>query len=498
MSASSLDLLVLTDTHFVAQARHACTEPRRHTTLGQVLVRKALARLHRTGVEPGLIVVLGDLVDDGSAADAELDLLALAGELRRTGIPVLAVPGNHDGQTDTLARIFNSPPGLHRVGDFGFLLFHDTPTTGEHYARDAAQLALPEQTAQRHPELTLVALQHHPLDPPIESSYPYLLDNAAAVLASYRAAGVRLSLSGHYHAGQPPHTRDGTDYLTAPALCESPFRFLHVHLEGREVRTTEHALRIAVPGLTDVHCHTEFAYCGTTVSAAHAIAISTALGLGTLCLVEHAFQLYFDRDEAWSFRWQQQPDRVAELFRTASRGRMAGYRAFANQLRSPFVRIGLEVELCADGNLLLAPPDAAGWDLLVGAIHEIPGYVRGVTSAAEAERLFLREVDRLTDHPIAVLAHPFRFFARKGLPKPEHIYPVVARRLAERGIAAEINFHTNQPELAFVRECRAQNVRLALGSDSHDLTEVAEFAPHLDLLAQAGIAPSARAGPWLP
>lgn len=498
MSAPILDLLVLTDTHFVAQARHACTEPKRQTALGQILVRKALARLRRSGIEPGLIVVLGDLVDDGTAPGAELDLLTLAGELRRTGIPVLVVPGNHDGPAARLARIFDCPAGLHRVGGFGFLLFHDAPIGAERHARDATQLALPEQTAQRHPDLTLVTLQHHPLHPPIESSYPYLLDNAAAVLASYRAAGVRLSLSGHYHAGQSLHTRDGADYLTAPALCESPFRFLHVHLEGREVRTTEHALRMAVAGLTDVHCHTEFAYCGTTVSAAHAIALSEALGVGTLCLVEHAFQLYFERDEAWSFRWQQQPARVAELFRTASHGRMAAYRAFANQLRSPFVRIGLEVELCADGSLLLDPQDATGWDLLVGAIHEIPAFVRGVTPAAEAERLFLQEVERLTAHPIAVLAHPFRFFARKGLAKPEQLYPVVARMLAQRGIAAEINFHTNQPEVAFVRECQSQGVRLAFGSDSHELAEIAEFTPHLDLLAQAGIAPGPMAGQWQP
>ena len=139
---------------------------------------------------------------------------------------------------------------------------------------------------------------------------------------------------------------------------------------------------------------------------------------------------------------------------------MAAYRRLAEGFRSDRVRAGLEVELCADGSLLLAPEDADGWDLLVGAIHEIPEVQKGVTSQTDTEAFFLRDVQHLLTHPIDVLAHPFRFFARKGLQKPVHLDPVVADLLAVHGVAAEINFHTNQPEPEFFRLCLARGVKI--------------------------------------
>ena len=102
-------------------------------------------------------------------------------------------------------------------------------------------------------------------------------------------------------------------------------------------------------------------------------------------------------------------------------GRMAEYRRFVSGLRSEFVHVGLEVDLGA-GGLLLAPEDAAGWDLLVGAIHGIAGRVEGLPSQQEAERLFLSELERLLAQPIDVLAHPFRFFRRANLTCPVHLF----------------------------------------------------------------------------
>lgn len=485
----SLDLLVIADPHFVGAADAPSGHPNRHARLGQLLLRKALARLRRLDVEPGLIVLLGDLVDDGSRPGSEADLLTLAGEAHRTGIPVLAVPGNHDGDAARLARIFGCDPGIHRVGGFVFLLFQDRRVEGERFERPAESLDLPARAAAAHPGLPLVALQHHPHDPAIDDPYPFRLANRQAVMDSYRNASVCLSLSGHYHAGQPAHTVDGVTYLTAPAICEPPYRFLHVRLQGRDIQVREHALQLRAPGLADNHCHTELAYCGATVNIADAIRLSRALGVQSICFTEHAFQLYFPKDMAWSFRWQHEPALAQAVWATPDRGRMGAYRKLAGGFRSDGVRAGLEVELCADGSLLLAPGDADGWDLLIGAIHEVPGVVGGKTPQAEAEELFLRDVRRLLDHPIQVLAHPFRFFSKKGLRKPEHLYPVVADLLAQRGVAAEINFHSNQPEPEFFRLCLARGVRLSLGSDSHALVQIGEFAPHLRLLSEIGVPP---------
>ena len=487
MHPTPLDVLILADLHYTALARHACPLPSRQAPLALMLVKKALARLRARGVTPGLILLLGDLVDDGVAPQGADDLACIAGELLKTGIRILAVPGNHDGDPARYARLFDAAPGLHLVNGYGFLLFSDQRGENEHYSRTPESLAWPAQAAAQHPDAPLIAVQHHPLHPAIRSGYPYLLDNSGAALASYREARVLLSLSGHYHPGQPAHVHEGVACATVPALAEAPFSFQHLRLEGRRFELTTHTLRLEVPGLCDVHCHTEFAYCATTVSAGVNRVLAEQLGLGTLCLTEHAFHLYFPREIAWTYDWQR--DRgLAEAVWNGSprRGRMAAYRRFAAAQRGPGVRIGLEVDLMAGGELLLHPDDATGWDLLVGAIHEIDTVRKG-TPLEEMERLFMRDLERLLTYPIQVLAHPFRIFTRHQMAKPEHLFREVAERLARTGVAAEINFHTNQPEPTFLRACLDAGTRLALGSDAHQFEEVADFDPHLRLLREAGL-----------
>ena len=140
--------------------------------------------------------------------------------------------------------------------------------------------------------------------------------------------------------------------------------------------------------------------------------------------------------------------------------------------------------------MLLAPEDAnADWDILIGAVHFIQDYVPGQTSQKDAETLFIRDVERLVDHDIDVLAHPFRFFPRNRLEVPRHLFPIVAGLLADSGVAAEVNFHTNSPDPEFIRLCMEKDVKIALASDTHDLSEAGEFWPHVNVLKQAGITP---------
>jgi histidinol phosphatase-like PHP family hydrolase len=292
-------------------------------------------------------------------------------------------------------------------------------------------------------------------------------------------------LSGHYHAGQPAHRAGGVTFYSAPAACEAPFRFAHLQLRGREARIREHALEMDVPGLVDVHCHTEFAYCGTTVAAEKNVRVAEAMGLAGICLTEHTFHLYFGTDEAWSYRWQTDVARADREW-ASGRGRMPEYRTFARRLRSPFVRLGLEADLLADGRLLLADEDSEGWDLLVGSVHKIPGMEEESCARGDLESGFMHQTERLLGHPIQVLAHPFRLFRRAKRERPVHLYPAVAGWLAARQVAAEINFHTNEPDPRFVEECLSRGVRIALGTDSHDLAEVGELSPHLRVLRDAG------------
>jgi histidinol phosphatase-like PHP family hydrolase len=487
MVDSSLDILVISDLHTIREVDHACSLEERKCFLGPVLLRKALLRLRREGIDVGLVIVLGDVVDDGDVSGAEEDLVAVAEEARSSKLPVLAVPGNHDGDFGRFAEIFGCGPGLHEIGGYGFLLFHDHVGEGDVTTRPPEGLRFPGEVAAARPELPLIALQHNPLHPYIESDYPYTLANADAVLSSYRDAGVILSFSGHYHAGQPAHRVGDVTCYTVPAACKEPFRFAHVRLRGREVEVREHALKMDTPGLVDMHCHTEYAYCAEDVAAARNVEISRAMGLHGLCLVEHTFQLYFDPDDAWSYRWQTDDDMVRRAWENG-RGRMSAYREFVQSLRDGYVRLGLEVDLRADGSLLLAEEDRPGWDLLVGAIHRIPGFEEGRTTQAEAEKLFLRDTERMLAHPIQILAHPFRFFVHNKLERPTHLHVTVAEWLARSGVAAEVNFHDgNNPDPCFIEECLSRGVKIALSTDSHNLAEVGELSPHVKVLKQAGV-----------
>ncbi len=208
-----------------------------------------------------------------------------------------------------------------------------------------------------------------------------------------------------------------------------------------------------------------------------------------LCLVEHTFQLYFDENDAWSWAWKTDDAMVQRAWATG-RGRMSDYRAFVQDLRreyGDFVRLGLELDLRADGSLLLAETDHDGWDLLIGSIHRIHDFDQERATQAQAEKLFLRETERLLAQPIDVLAHPFRFLYHAELKRPPHLHRTVARWLAESGVATEINFHWNEPDPRFVEMCLAEGVKLALATDAHKLEEVGDLSPHLRLLKQLGV-----------
>ena len=471
-------------------ARQTAQAQQMRGELAQTLLKKVFLRLRHMGITPDATLVLGDLVEDGADRNASLDLVSLHGELLRSGIPYLVVPGNHDGDPVAFSALFGSEPGLHKIGGYGFVLFNDVYSESHECVRAAEDLAALKKCAEEQPDMPLIAVQHPPIYPAIDSHYPYRPTNAAEIIDAYQKTGVILSLSGHYHKGQKARVHERILYHTVPALCEPPFRFSLIRLADSRVEIEELSLGLQVPNIIDVHCHTEHAYCGTTVDTAPCVALSQALGVTTLCITEHAFQLYFDKPCAMSFRWQADPAMAKAVWETPGRGRMAAYRQFAEKLRSPFVKIGLELDLFNDGHLLLAPEDLDDdWDIFIGAVHAIQGYVPGQTSQQEAERLFLRDVERLLEHDIDVLAHPFRFFKRNRLKVPSHLFATLAGLLADSGVAAEINFHTYQPETPFIRQCAEKGVKIALASDAHDLAEAGEFWPHVNALRQAGITP---------
>jgi len=477
----ALDLVIVADVHYVDQADHTCPIPARNAPLGRELIQRAWRRIERTG-SPDAIVLMGDLVDNGEAPGAERDLAALKTELEGIGIPILVVPGNHDGDPDRLLRLFDDRPGLHEINGYALVTFVDRYDSEDRAARSSEGLALIREVASTHPGAPLLVFQHNPIYPPVESSYPYNLTNTPEVMRSYAENGVVLSISGHLHPGSPLNYADGVGYVTCPALCEAPFRFLHIQVRGHEVTVREETLKMPeAPPLVDGHVHTQYAYCATTVTAAGAIERARKFGLAGITLTEHAGQLYVSREDYWGGRFLNEPELLRRA-RTEGQDRMRSYRAEMESLRSSFVRIGLEVECDRNGELTLLDEDREGWDLLIGAVHYLPE-----TLVGEVENGFMAATEKLLQQNVAVLAHPFRFFRRHKTDTPRHLFRPMAQLLAAHGAAAEINFHTNEPNPDFFRCCLEEGVPIALGSDAHALYEVGEFAPHLNLLRQAGV-----------
>ncbi|MDZ4199435.1 MAG: hypothetical protein U1E27_09130 [Kiritimatiellia bacterium] len=332
-----------------------------------------------------------------------------------------------------------------------------------------------------------MALQHVPLFPPGSRACPYNYENAEETIAAVREGGISLVLAGHYHKGFDPVTKDGVTYIAAAAFCESPFAFLEVRLEaGREPEVIRHELRMpeGLP-LAESHVHTELAYCAEhDLTAADAADTARLCGVEDMAFAEHSGQLYFDRDTFWGARFMSDGLQTRE----GREDRMADYRARTTALGLPRSRIGFEVDFDFQGRMVLEPAHRKEAGFLIGSYHWTP------ESAAREPFQAVRCIERLRTiwgpmlaSGIDVLAHPFRFFARQPDDPPPEIFRELAALLAASGVAAELNTHIELPYPQFVLACLEAGVRFSLGTDSHNLAEVAEFWPHLQLLRSLGV-----------
>lgn len=471
-------IAVLTDVH------HGGTGPlaQRRGEIADILLLRAVHRLNRL-IRPDVVVVLGDLLDDGDADGAHERLVELRAILDLLTAPTLVLPGNHDGDPEAFYRVFARPPDVVDIAGARFLPFVDPEAPGYNATRRAPDLERFRQARCGHTG-PIVALQHVCLVPPQHVDVPYNYTNAPAIIAAMAAAGVTLSISGHHHAGSPLIRTEATSFVTAPALCEAPFRFTLITLENGVATCEDHQLAMpAHLNLVDHHVHTQLAYCSENMDVDRAIGLARDMGLAGIGFAEHAGQLRFPIGQYWRGDWG--PIGIAGA--QAEHDRMDQYLALKQRAAGEDdVRFGLEVDIDDHGHLLLQPGDRESVDHLIGAVHRTPHSSQRPPSLEVLADEFLALTARLIASGIDILAHPFRLFRRAGLTPPDHLYHPVAELLREHHVAAELNVHTNAPPLDFVRLCLEMEIPISLGSDAHNLYEVGEFAGHLQLLAAAG------------
>jgi histidinol phosphatase-like PHP family hydrolase/predicted phosphodiesterase len=485
-------IAVITDLHYSPTG--SVENPERRGDIAHVLLLRAVHRLNRL-VKPDLIVVGGDVLDDGDAADAPDAMAEVKERLDVAHAPTVVLPGNHDGPVRGFAKSFGTLGKWIDVKGVRFVPFIDPEEPGYNARRTEENFALMKR-ARKGFDGPLVALQHVPVFPEGLTDSPYNYTNASEVTGKMQKYGFSMVLSGHYHGGFYV-AKDGIHYLCAPATCVSPLPVTVVDLSrdagdgcrtdsgypSPQVRVSYHNLRLPESlRLVDCHIHTQFAYCGEDVEVSRAISPAQDFGLAGVGFSEHSDQLYFSRDmnhqsASFNSKWT---DYVSEADRRVDE--------YLEVLRDavPPESVGFEVECTHNGGQVLMPEDAGKAGFLLGAMHSLPEQESKNPSVDRLADEFMAVADRFTASGIDVLAHPFRIFRRAGLPIPSSLFKPLVRMLQERGVAAEINFHTNEPPEEFFRMCLDEGANLTFGSDSHNLYEVGDFALHLDFLERCG------------
>ena len=133
-----LNMLVIADTHYIGTARHTCLRPQRKCMLALKFLEEVLLCVNKQEID--LLVILGDLVDNGNAEGAATDLIILVNLLGRANLPVIFVRGNHDVPKDIFFEITHDFGGVHRIKDYNIISFTDTFAGDESASRNWEQM----------------------------------------------------------------------------------------------------------------------------------------------------------------------------------------------------------------------------------------------------------------------------------------------------------------------------------------------------------------------
>ena len=212
----------------IAQISDPHVRPRGVLYNGVVDSNEALSRAVRhlmsLSPQPDLVLITGDLVDEG-AADEYTEVLY---RLRKLSLPTLVIPGNHD-EASAFRAAFADHVYLPETGRLSYaadtfgpvrVVAFDVTVPGEHHgAVDAAALAWLDETLAGDPGRPTVIMMHQP---PLDCGVPYLdaykcegAEEIAAVIA--RHPQVERVLCGHVHRFMQARFA-GTILCTAPSV----------------------------------------------------------------------------------------------------------------------------------------------------------------------------------------------------------------------------------------------------------------------------------------
>jgi 3',5'-cyclic-AMP phosphodiesterase len=185
---------------------------------------EAIDHLHQLDRRPDLVLVTGDLTDEGLTSEYEHALALLS----RLKIPYRVIPGNHDDRK-RLRDVFSDHLYLPRTGYLHYCLEDwpvrivalDCTVSGEHHgALDEAGLLWLDDTLKANRVKPTLVLMHHP---PFVSGIPYLDEYGFRSPEKLRqiiqaAMNIEAVLVGHVHRHMT-HRWAGTLVIACPSTA---------------------------------------------------------------------------------------------------------------------------------------------------------------------------------------------------------------------------------------------------------------------------------------
>lgn len=457
--------------------------PVRRSDVADILLLRAVHR-HNRLINPDVTLVLGDLIDDGGSVDALDKLQRLKKIIDLLKSPSIVVPGNHDGDVEAFYSVFDRPADIVDIKGVRFLPFVDPERPGCNAERTQADLDR-MVAARAGFDGAIVSVQHVPLFPPGQGASPYNYTNADKIIETMHRVGISLAVSGHFHPGMSPVRTETACFVATPALCETPFGFIEIAIDKNNVKVANHQLQMPEKlRLVDHHVHTQYAYCNENMDIVKTVDLARDFGLADVGFAEHSSHLYFTRPAISQLKHLTEGLACQE----GRQNRADDYFRDLKAADCSVGRIGLEVDCGFDGSPVVRDQDRQRTGCRIGAVHSLPEMLKAQPDTNKLRDEFLAIHRRFLTSGIDILAHPFRMFRRAGMTTPSELFEPLVRMLAKNEVAAEINFHTNEPPEEFFSLCIESGVQLTLGSDSHNLYEIGEFSLHLDFLQRCGVA----------
>jgi len=232
----SIKIAVISDIHYAKEVAISA----RQGQIGNLLLQRAVGRLNAT-IRPDVTLLLGDVLDDPESLDAPELLTELKQILDSLESAQIVIPGNHDLPEERFYQIVDRPPDFLDLAGHRFICFLD-PEEPNWNARRLPEDLERMSAARSGYDGPIVALQHVPVFPPGTSDCCYGYTNIDEVMAATRADGIALSISGHYHPGTELIRQGEHAFFVAGALCESPFRFFVVEVNGDDIQVETYSL----------------------------------------------------------------------------------------------------------------------------------------------------------------------------------------------------------------------------------------------------------------